>query len=330
MGNSIGNRVGTARRALREGKGAGQMSVAEPLSTSTSTLAAIDIGGGVSSAWTAVANFVPKLVAFLVIFVIGWIIAKVLSKVVGKLLNKVGFDRVVERGSLKQMLDRGNYDASTLIAKVVYYAILLIALEVAFGVFGPNPISNILTAVVAWLPKLIVAMLIIIVVGAIARAVKDLVGNALGGLSYGRLLGTIASVFIWGLGIIAALNQIGIATTITTPVLIAVLGTIGGVLVVGLGGGLIRPMQQRWENWINRAEEQLPAAKAHTEAYQRGREDVQRSVGETAGTTTRTGQLGDRSDQADRSGQHAAAYQSAQPHVGRPDPASPEATRWDS
>jgi hypothetical protein len=240
-------------------------------------LAAVDIGGGISSAWTAVANFVPKLVAFLVILVIGWVIAKVLGKVVGKILNKVGFDRVVERGGLKQMLDRGNYNASELIAKVVYYAVLLIALEVAFGVFGPNPISDVLTAIVGWLPKLIVAMLIIVIVGAIAKAVKDLVGGALSGLSYGRMLGTIASVFIWGLGIIAALNQIGVATAVTTPVLIAVLATIGGVIVVGLGGGLIRPMQQRWETWINRAEEQMPSGRASGQAFRRGQEDAARS-----------------------------------------------------
>jgi hypothetical protein len=240
-------------------------------------LAAVDINGGISSAWTAVANFVPKLVAFLIILVIGWVIAKVLSKVVATVLNKVGFDRVVERGGIKTMLEKSKYDASTLIAKVVYYAIVLIALEVAFGVFGPNPISTVLTAIVAWLPKLIVAMLIVVIVGAIAKVVKDLVSGALSGLSYGRMLGTIASVFIWGLGIIAALNQMGIATAVTTPVLITVLATIGGVVVVGMGGGLIKPMQQRWEGWINRAEGELPSAKAHSEAFQRGQEDAMRS-----------------------------------------------------
>ncbi|HEX3784951.1 MAG TPA: hypothetical protein VHX38_35265 [Pseudonocardiaceae bacterium] len=244
---------------------------------STHTLAAVDIGGGISSAWTAIANFVPKLVAFLVILFIGWVIAKVIGKVVGKVLNKVGFDRVVERGGLKTMLERNNYDASQLIAKVIYYAILLIALEVAFGVFGPNPISTVLTAIVGWIPKLIVAMLIVVIVGAIAKVVKDLVGGALGGLSYGRMLGTVAAVFIWGLGIIAALNQMGIATAVTTPVLITVLATIGGVVVVGMGGGLITPMRQRWETWIGHLETQLPEAKAHAEAYQRGKEDAARS-----------------------------------------------------
>lgn len=248
----------------------------------TSTLAAIDIGGGVSSAWTAVANFVPKLVAFLVIFFIGWIVARILAKVVHRVLDKVGFDRVVERGGMKQMLERGKYDASGLIAKVVYYAVLLIALEMAFGVFGANPISTILTSIVGWLPKLIVAMLIVVIVGAIARVAKDLVSGALARLSYGSLMGTIVSVFIWGLGIIAALNQVGIATSITTPVLITVLATIGGVVVVGMGGGLIRPMQQRWETWIGRAEDQLPAAAAHAQAYERGREDAARAGGSSS------------------------------------------------
>ena len=240
----------------------------------THSLAAIDISGGISSAWTAIANFVPKLVAFLVILLIGWIIAKVLGKVVGMVLGKVGFDRVVERGGLKQMLERNNWTGSGLVAKVVYYAILLIALEVAFGVFGPNPISDILTAIVGWLPKLIVAMLIIVIVGAIANVVRNLVGGALSGLSYGRMVGTIAAVFIWGMGIIAALNQMGIATTVTTPVLITVLATIGGVVVVGMGGGLIMPMRQRWETWIGRMEAQLPEARAHAQAYQRGQEDA--------------------------------------------------------
>ena len=51
-------------------------------------------------------------------------------------------------------------------------------------------------------------------------------------------------------GIIAALGKINIATTVTTPVLVTVLATIGGVIVVGFGGGLIKPAQRRWtDGW---------------------------------------------------------------------------------
>ncbi|GAA3854686.1 MULTISPECIES: mechanosensitive ion channel family protein [Amycolatopsis] len=263
----------------------------------TSNLAAVDFGQGVSNAWSAVATFVPKFVAFLVILAIGWFIAKALGKIVNKVLEKVGFDRVVERGGIKQMLAKSKYDASDIIAKLVYYAVLLIALQFAFGVWGPNPVSGLLTGIVAWLPKAAVAIIIVVVAGAIARAVKDLVGGALSGLSYGKTLGTIAAVFIWALGIIAALNQIGVATTVTTPVLVTVLATIGGVVIVGMGGGLVKPMQQRWERWLGRAEEQIPAAKAHAEAYQRGREDATRATTPSAEEATQemrqpTGSMG--------------------------------------
>ncbi|TCL77246.1 hypothetical protein EDF43_1167, partial [Rathayibacter sp. PhB179] len=56
----------------------------------------------------------------------------------------------------------------------------------------------------------------------------------------------------------AALNQIEVATTVTTPILIAVLAIIAGVIIVGAGGGLIKPMQQRWEAILAKAEEEAP------------------------------------------------------------------------
>ena len=35
-------------------------------------------------------------------------------------------------------------------------------------------------------------------------------------------------------------------------------------------------MQQRWERWLDRAEQEAPMARAHAQAYERGREDAAR------------------------------------------------------
>ncbi|MGK8522209.1 mechanosensitive ion channel family protein [Nocardia asteroides] len=237
---------------------------------------AIDYQQGLSDAWASMATFVPRLAGFLVILLIGWLVAKAIAAIVAKVLTRAGFDRLAERGGIRQMLSRGRYDAGEVLAKLAYYAILLIALQLGFGVFGPNPVSDTIDGVVAWLPKAGVAIVVLVIAGAVAHAVRDLVGGLLGGLSYGALAGRIAAVFVWGVGIVAALDQIGVATVVTLPILVTVLATIGGILVVGIGGGMIRPMQQRWENWLGSLEEEMPAVRGHAAAYRRGREEVAR------------------------------------------------------
>src|SRR5947207_4454307 len=148
------------------------------------------------------ALFLPKALAFVVILVVGWVVARLLRTVVDKVLTRVGFDRAVERGGIRSVLAPTRYDPSDLVGRLVYYAILLFTLQLAFGLWGPNPVSDLIKGVVAWLPKAFVAILIVVVAAAIASAVRDIVGNALSGLSYGRFLAAVAAWFIIGLGVI--------------------------------------------------------------------------------------------------------------------------------
>lgn len=224
------------------------------------------IGTGIGDAVRNIITFLPQLLLFLLILVIGWIVAKLVEKGLGKLLEKVGFDRAVERGGVKRALAKSKFDASDIVARVVYYFLFLFVLQLAFGVFGPNPISDLLTGIIAFLPKIFVALIIVVLTLAIAAAVRELITTALGTLSYGKILANLASVFIIIVGVIAALNQVDIAVTVTTPILIAILAAIVGILVVGVGGGLVKPMQGRWEGYLRRAEEEAPKIAARGEA----------------------------------------------------------------
>src|ERR1700749_702943 len=156
--------------------------MSEPLASS------ISVSQSFQNLLDTAVHSIPKILVFLVILVIGWIIAKVLARVVDVVLRKVKFDHFVERGVVGAALKRSNTDATQLISKIVYYVILLVTLQMAFGVFGPNPISTMLNAVVAWVPKAIVAIIIIVIASAIAKVGKALVLAAIGGLSYGPLL----------------------------------------------------------------------------------------------------------------------------------------------
>jgi hypothetical protein len=48
-------------------------------------------------------------------------------------------------------------------------------------------------------------------------------------------------------------------------VLIAVLATIAGILIVGVGGGLVRPMQSRWEQYLERMSHESERVRAQVQ-----------------------------------------------------------------
>jgi hypothetical protein len=209
---------------------------------------------GLGDAWANVATFVPKFLGFLLILGLGYVVAKGIAKLLEGVLERVGFDRVVERGGVRQALARSKYDASDILAKIAFWVLFLFVLQLAFGIFGTNPISELITGVVSYLPKLFAAILIVVVGAAIAAAVKEIVEAAIGGLSYGRSLAIGASVAILTITAFAALSQLEIAPAIVNGLFYGLLAIIVGSSIVAIGGGGIRTMQQYWDRASQRLE----------------------------------------------------------------------------
>lgn len=267
---------------------------------------AIDLGSGIEDAWSDIVSFVPKLLGFLVVLIIGYIIAKAIGKIFATVLEKVGFDKAVERGGIKKALAKSDYDASDILGKVVFYALFLIVLQLAFGVFGENPVSDLLEGVIAYLPKVIAAILIIVVGAAIAAAAKDLIEGALGGLPSAKTIANGVSIAILVVVVFAALDQLEIAPDIVSGLFYAVLAIVVGSAVIAIGGGGIKPMQQRWERSLSRYDaekaqmEQQPGSagdrvaqrveKRTDQAKAATRSDQDNAGGATGGQTGQTGQ----------------------------------------
>jgi hypothetical protein len=229
-------------------------------------IAAVDFGGGVEDAWTDVASFVPKLFGFLIILVLGWFVAKAIGKIADTALERVGFDEAVERGGIKQALSKSQYDASTILSKVIFYELFLLVLQMAFGVFGQNPVSDLLTGVIAYLPKVVAAIVIVVVASAIAAAAKGLIENSLGGLSYGRALANVTAGAIVAVSVFMALDQLQIAPAIVTGLFYGLLALIVGSGIIAIGFGGVQPMQARWERALNKIDEEAPRAKEAMQA----------------------------------------------------------------
>lgn len=203
---------------------------------------ALDVETGVNDAVADVIALLPKIVAFVVILVVGIFVAKAVQKILTKVLQKAGFDNLVERGGVKKALAKSRYDAAQILARIVYYFVFLLVLSAAFAVFGSNnPVSQFLAEIIAFLPNLFVAVLVLVIAAAVAAAVRDLVTSTLGGLSYGSALANAASLFIVAFGVFAALNQLQIAPLIVTGVFYAMLALVIVPLIIAFGVGGIEP-----------------------------------------------------------------------------------------
>lgn len=214
------------------------------------------------NALDAVVQFVPKLIAFLLILLIGWFVSKWIGRLIGKLLGKAGLDRVGEKSGLRRFT--GRLELSQVFGRLIYYMLLLFTLQLAFGAFGPNPVSSLLTSLVGWLPMLFVGILLVVVAFAIANAVYGMVSGALSETNYGSTVARIAQVAIIFIGIVAATSQAGIAHSVTQSLMWMVFAAVAGVVIVGVGGGLIAPMRSRWERMLNSAENETSKMRSTT------------------------------------------------------------------
>ena len=208
-------------------------------------LLAIDFGKGIEDAWSDIAAFVPKFIGFLIVLVIGYLVVKAIAKIADGALERVGFDKAVERGGVGRALESSKYDASDIVSKIIFYALFLFVLQLAFGVFGSNPVSDLIEGVIAYLPKVFAAIVIIVLATAIAAAVKEMLEAALGSLDYARTVASIAGVAIIVVGVFAALDQLQVAQDIVNTLFTGIVYAAVGIAVVAVGGGGIGPMRSR-------------------------------------------------------------------------------------
>ncbi len=228
----------------------------------------VDIASSVEEGLSTFLGLLPTILLFLVILIVGYFVAKAVAGILAKVLHRVGFDRAVERGGVKQALDRSKFDASDILGKLVFYGLFLFVLQLAFGLFGPNPISDLITGVIAYLPRLFVAVVIVVIGAAIAAAVKEIVEASLGGLSYGRILAFAASTAILVVAAFAALDQLGIAEDIVQTAFTGIIVAIAGVTIVAVGGGGIQVMAEQWRGVAQKMQEEAPKVKEEASGAQ--------------------------------------------------------------
>lgn len=200
----------------------------------------VDISNSLQRGLDELIAFLPRLVGFLIILLIGWLIARAVKALLVKGLQGIGVDRALSGGSAGPYVDRVMPDArpSELIGTIAFWFLFLGALAIAVSQLGIEALDNFLQAIAAYLPNVVVAILIFVVAGALAAAVSGLVSRTLGDTATGKIAGSAAPVLIMGIATFMILDQLNIAPAIVEITYIALLGSValGMAIAFGLGG----------------------------------------------------------------------------------------------
>jgi hypothetical protein len=216
---------------------------------------------------------IPRVLGFLVILIVGWLVASAIAKVVASLLRAVRFNDLAARSGLRDFVTSMGVEAdpSGLIADAVKWFVRLIVLVTAFDALGLPAVSQVLQALLLWLPNLIVAMVVLVIAGLAANALHGLIRGATAEAGFGRpdLLAGIARAAVWTFGVIVAVNQIGIATTLVNTLFMATVGALALALGLAFGLGGREVAGQIVRDWYDRSQAARPKVEAAARELER-------------------------------------------------------------
>lgn len=176
---------------------------------------------------------IPRIIAGIIILVIGFFLAKIIADFVYTLLEGSGLSEkvadVVEDASAAKL------DLAKLISEIVKYVILAVFLVQAFNVIQLAVLNEAGTAILAFIPRILAAALILIGAFVLGSLLKKFIVEQFTDAHFG---GLIAKYAVLTIGVLAALTQLGIATGFLLPLfqLTIAAGALAVALAFGLGG----------------------------------------------------------------------------------------------
>ena len=195
-----------------------------------------------SQAWSQVIMLAPKMVAMVVVLVVGYVVARWMGSLVGMITDKIGLQTAAEKSGLaRSMHDVGiRRPVPAIVGGIVFWLLMSVFVMAAFSILGLESVSLAMREVVNYIPKVLVATVVVVVGLLAATFVRGVVATSADrvGLSYAEYL---AAGCYWVLSIltfIAAFNQLGIQFALLEKlILIGSAGLAAGfALAFGLGG----------------------------------------------------------------------------------------------
>jgi small-conductance mechanosensitive channel len=189
--------------------------------------------------FTTTISYIPHLIGALVILLVGGFIAWLLGRITAMLLSGLGLDALGDRTGLTEDLAKVGIQArpSGLIGRLIFFIMLLAALNQAIDTLEFAPLSQALRDLLNFTPHVLLAAVLVllgvIVADTLARSAAGAMSRA--GVLYHGLAGSLLRTIVIVLAVLMALQQLTIDSVFSLYVLLVILG--GAALAVGIAGG---------------------------------------------------------------------------------------------
>jgi flagellar biosynthesis protein FliQ len=184
--------------------------------------------------------YLPRLAVAVLVLIAGWLIAKAIRFAAVKALRALNFHVLTERAGIDAFLQQGGTERDTtdVFGAVIYWLVILVALVIAFNGLGLTHVTELLTRVLLFLPKLLVGLLVLIFGSYFGRFIGNAVQTYLRnvGVSDAELLGRIAQYAIVVFVVLIAVDHLDIGGDLVQHTFLILLG--GVVLALALAFGL--------------------------------------------------------------------------------------------
>ncbi|MDH3443626.1 MAG: mechanosensitive ion channel [Deltaproteobacteria bacterium] len=186
-----------------------------------------------------VSGYLPNVLGAIALLIGGWILARILRFACARLIS--GLDNLLRRHGMERLLIRVGLErpASDLIGSIVYWLVFLVFFAAATETLGLPVVATWLGGVSTYLPRLLIAGLILlagVLAGSIARDALATAATA-AGIAYGALLGRLVYVSILLIAIITGIDQIGIESRFLTATITIVIASAVGAAALAFGLG---------------------------------------------------------------------------------------------
>jgi len=167
---------------------------------------------------------------------------RVACVIVKRILGFLRFDQFADKSGLEHFLSHSGVDLtmSGVISMVVYWLVILLFVITGANSLGLTEVAGMLNSLANYLPRIIIAILILIFGTLLARFVNRLIFAWLHGIKFeGALtISTTAEYAIQVFALFVALEQLGIGTQLLTALFVIVFGAVFLALAIafGLGG----------------------------------------------------------------------------------------------